>query len=223
MILTFDDVITEAEHQAILAHIASAEFVDGKQTAGAAAQSVKRNEQVQFGSETIPAITQVVLEALRRHEPFRAAVQPKQLHSLMTSRYKPGMEYGLHVDDPLMGGDVLWRTDVSMTLFLSAPDEYDGGELAFESGSGELRFKLKPRSIICYPSTSLHRVMPVTSGERLAVVAWIHSRVREAAAREILYDLSVAREGVFQKQGKCREFDLLAKTYNNLVRRWAEP
>ncbi|GHD21901.1 hypothetical protein GCM10007052_33230 [Halioglobus japonicus] len=111
----------------------------------------------------------------------------------------------------------------SMTLFLTDPNDYDGGELCFESGSGDFRFKLKPRSIIAYPSTTLHRVMPVTRGERIVVVGWIHSLVRDAGVREMLYDLSQVRNGIFKRNGKCREFDLSSKTYTNLLRQYAEP
>lgn len=223
MILTFTDIISEEEHKTILEKLQDAEFVDGKRTAGWAAAKVKNNEQLAGKSPVRKEVTDIILKALRRHDKFRAAVQPKQLHSLLISRYQTEMTYGSHVDNALMGDQQLWRSDVSMTLFLNNPEDYEGGELAMESGSGELRFKLKARSMICYPSTTLHRVMPVTRGQRLVAVAWIHSLVRDPAAREILYDIDTARRAVFDKNGKSREFDLLAKTHVNLLRRWAEP
>ncbi|QFU74526.1 Fe2+-dependent dioxygenase [Halioglobus maricola] len=223
MILTFDDVITEAEHATIMEAVRNAEFVDGKATAGWAARGVKNNTQVKGGSTATKTVNEIVLNALRRSEEFRAGTQPKQLHSLLISRYEPGMDYGYHVDNAMMGRDVQWRTDISMTLFLNHPDDYDGGELSFESGSGDFRFKRNPRSIIAYPSTTLHRVMPVTRGERIVVVAWIHSLVRDAGVREMLYDLTTIRNNIFKRSGKCREFDLAAKTYTNLLRQYAEP
>jgi PKHD-type hydroxylase len=119
--------------------------------------------------------------------------------------------------------DQLWRSDVSLTLFLNDRSEYEGGELGVESGSGELQFKLKARAMLCYPTSSLHRVLPVSRGTRLVVVAWIHSLVRDAAAREILWDLHTAGRRMLAAQGKTREFDLVTKSHTNLLRRWAEP
>jgi PKHD-type hydroxylase len=132
------------------------------------------------------------------------------------------MDYGLHVDAALMGMGVTCRADVSLTLFLSDAADYEGGELALESGSGESHFKLNARALICYPSTTLHRVMPVRSGVRLVVVAWVQSLVREPAARELLYDIDVARRALLEKYGPSREVDLLNKSHANLLRRWAE-
>jgi len=223
MILTFGDVITVDEQARILGLLASARFVDGRSTAGAAAAQVKQNEQMARDTAEYREITEVVLGALRRNEAFRAAVQPKQMHSLIVSRSGPGMGYGPHVDSAMMAnGEQLWRSDVSLTLFLNDRTEYEGGELAVESGSGELQFKLKARAMLCYPTTSLHRVLKVEKGVRLAAVAWIHSLVRDPAEREILYDLHAASQRVFEQYGKTREYDLLAKSHANLLRRWAE-
>jgi PKHD-type hydroxylase len=133
------------------------------------------------------------------------------------------MGYGPHVDAATMvTGEQLWRSDVSLTLFLNERTEYEGGELAIESGSGELQFKLKARAMLCYPTNSLHRVLKVEKGIRLAVVAWIHSLVRDPAEREILWDLHTASRRLFEQYGKSREYDLLAKSHANLLRRWAE-
>jgi PKHD-type hydroxylase len=223
MILTFADVITLEEQRKILTMLDSAPFVDGRTTAGSAAAKVKNNEQLSREAPAYREITDIVLAALRRNETFRAAVQPKQMHSMIVNRYGEGMTYGFHVDNATMvNGEQLWRSDVSMTLFLNDRSEYEGGELGVESGSGELQFKLKARAMICYPSTSLHRVMKVTKGTRLAVVAWIHSLVRDPAAREILYDLYTASRRILDQYGKSREYDLISKSLANLTRRWAE-
>lgn len=222
MIHSFADLISADEHGAILRALEGATFVDGKVTAGVVAAAVKHNRQLDVASPIQAEIGRLVLGALRRHEGFCSAVQPKQLHSLLVSRYEPGMDYGLHVDGALMGMDVTCRADVSLTLFLSDPGAYEGGELALESGSGELHFKLNARALICYPSTTLHRVMPVRSGLRLVVVAWVQSLVRDPAARETLYDIDVARRALLEKYGPSREFDLLNKSHANLLRRWAE-
>ena len=163
----------------------------------------------------------MLLEALRRNAAFRAAIYPKQLHSTLVSRYRPGMEYGAHVDAALMGDATLFRTDVSLSLFLNEPADYDGGELALESGSGELRVKLPARALVCYPTGQLHRVTPVTRGERLVVVSWIQSHVRDGGAREVLRDLALALEKLPQDATAAR--DLVNKAHTNLLRRWSEP
>lgn len=160
---------------------------------------------------------------MRRNDGFRNATYPKQLHSLLVSRYTPGMRYGRHVDTALMGEAVVWRTDLSLTLFLNPPDAYDGGELALGSGSGEIRIKLDALDLVCYLASQLHQVLPVTRGERLAVVAWIQSHVRDPGAREALWDLAQARELIRAEQGQGRTLDLVNKAHANLLRRWSEP
>ena len=129
------------------------------------------------------------------------------------------MEYGSHVDDALMNGI---RTDVSFTLFLSDPDSYDGGALVIESSGGEDDIKLPAGSLVAYPSTTLHRVQPVTKGARLAAVGWARSFIRDPARRELLFDLDTARQSLFAREGKTAEFDLLSKSTANLLRMWAE-
>lgn len=223
MILTFADVISVEEHTKILRLLEGATFVDGRTTAGRAAAQVKQNEQVARDTPAYREITDIVLGALRRNDAFRSAVQPKQMHSMIVSRCSRGMAYGAHVDAAMMAnGEQLWRSDVSLTLFLNDRSEYEGGELAVESGSGELQFKLKARAMLCYPTTSLHRVLTVRKGTRLAVVAWIHSLVRDPAAREILHDLDTTSRRLFEQYGKTREYDLVSKSHVNLLRRWAE-
>lgn len=141
----------------------------------------------------------------------------------MLSRYHPGMTYGVHVDDALMGATEPVRTDIATTIFLSRPEDYDGGELVIEGTGGDAEYKLPAGAAIFYPATSLHRVAPVGRGSRLAAVTWIQSLVREADRREMLFDLDSARRTLFEQTGKTREVDLLSKTYANLLRLWAEP
>jgi PKHD-type hydroxylase len=222
MILTFDNVVTPEEHQALLGRIGSATFVDGRETAGVRLADTKKNLQIARGSPVLQEIADLLLGALKRNDAFRTATYPKQLHSVIVSRYEPGMTYGSHVDEALLGTTVVWRSDMSLTLFLKPPTDYDGGELAVESGSGEMRVKLEAGSIVVYPTGQLHRVLPVTRGERLAVVGWIQSYVRDPHAREALWDLAQAREAVYARDGKSRAFDLINKTHTNLLRRWAE-
>lgn len=196
-----------------------ANFVDGRGTAGPEACLVKDNEQVDPADAELAAMQGFVVDTLRANRLFRMAARPKTIRSPLFSRYGPGMAYGSHVDNALMGG---MRTDVSVTVFLSDPEEYDGGELVIESSSGEQDVKLPAGSAILYPTASLHRVAPLRSGQRLAAVTWVRSHVRDSAKREILFDLETARHGLVGKLGKGPETDLLAKAQSNLLRAWVE-
>ena len=223
MILTFADVITVDEQKRILALLEEAQFVDGRATAGVAAASVKKNEQLSRDTPAYREIVELTLAALRRNQSFRSATQPQRLHSMLVSRYETGGTYGAHVDNAVMAsGEELYRSDLSMTLFVNDRSEYEGGELAIESGSGELQFKLKARAMVCYPTTALHRVLPVRQGRRLVVVAWIQSLVRDPGVRELLYDLDTVSRSLFDQYGKTREYDLVSKSHANLLRRFAE-
>jgi PKHD-type hydroxylase len=198
--------------------LARASFEDGRETAGFAARLVKNNRQA-TNDRKIETVRKLVEERILGHEVFALAVRPKALTSVMFSRYQPGMHYGSHVDDALMQG---MRTDVSFTLFLSDPDSYDGGELVIESASGEDAVKLAAGSLLAYPSTTLHHVAAVTRGVRLAAVGWARSYVRDAARREMLFDLDTARRQLFAREGKSAEYDLLSKSLANLMRMWVE-
>ncbi|WP_028916665.1 Fe2+-dependent dioxygenase [Pseudoxanthomonas sp. J35] len=223
MILTLSNLVTPDELALIRQKIATVPFTDGRVTAGEMLHKVKNNQQIPPGHPVMKDITQVVMQALGRCDPFMSIAQPRRLGAVLVSRYEPGMTYGLHVDAPIMGEPNHVRSDVSFTLFLSEPDSYEGGELAFETGSGEQAFKLPAGSAICYPTGQLHRVRPVERGERLAVVGWVQSLVREPAVRELLHDISEARELISGMEGTERAVALLTKSYSNLLRRNAEP
>ena len=216
--LGLDAVLTPEELTSIKGRLSGTAFQDGKTTAGWHARQVKSNEQIPADDPVSRAVRTEIEAALRRHPVFSAAVQPKFVQ-LLLNRYGPGQAYGTHVDDAFMNGR---RTDVSVTVFLSDPDAYDGGELVIETSAGEQRVKLPAGAAVIYPATSLHRVEPVTRGERLACVGWIESRIRDGAAREILFDLERARRSLFQQHGKTPEFDLISKVTANLLRRWGE-
>ncbi len=222
MILTLANAIDEASHTRILEQVAQAEFVDGRETAGAQLAQTKRNTQISRHDPVLGRISAIVHESLRNNRAFREATCPRQLHSVMVSRYGPGMAYGAHVDNALMGEQTAWRTDLSLTLFLNAPEDYDGGELCMETGSGEIGFKLPPRHMLCYPTSDLHRVNEITRGERLVVIAWIQSFVRDHRAREVLWDLAQAREELAGKTDTRQAWDRVNKAHTNLLRRWAE-
>jgi len=222
VILSLQDVITAAEHGALMQLIDRAAFIDGRQTTTALLADKKRNQQLPADHPVMPDIARIVMSALRRHQVFMESIQPKSLAGLLVSRYEAGMEYGAHVDNPLMGDHTVMRSDVSFTLFLSAPETYEGGELSFVSGSGESMHKLPSCSMICYDTGQLHRVRPVVSGHRLVVVGWLQSLVRDPAVRELMHDLAQARSLVHASEGNSRAFELLNKSYANLLRRYAE-
>ena len=224
MLMCIADVLTAAEVARTVAQLGKVQFVDGKLTAGWHAKLVKHNLQAQIGtSGTVAQLQKHVHQALQQHPLFNMAVRPKLVRPVLFSRYEPGMSYGTHVDNAVMDdGDQRMRSDVSLTLFLSDPATYAGGELVIESTHGEQAFKLPAGAMIVYPSSTLHRVEPVTQGVRLAAVTWVQSLVREQADREILFDLDTARKAVFDQYGKTPEFDLLSKSLANLLRKWVD-
>lgn len=222
MMLTIPDVLTSEELNSVVSSLDASDFIDGKTTAGWHAKLVKQNTQLKNDASYSQDLKEVIKNALRRNPLFQIAVQPRLIHSMLFSRYELGMAYGSHIDNALMGGQEFWRSDVSLTLFLSPPSSYSGGELVIEGVEGETTFKLEAGSAIVYPSSTLHRVNPVTEGVRLVAVAWVQSLVRDPHKREILFDLDVARRALFEKQGKTTEFDLISKSHANLLRQWAD-
>ncbi len=222
MIVCIASVLSPEQLAEVRGLLAQGHYVDGRQTAGWHARLVKNNRQL-AANDPARAAGDIVRKALLGHEVFRAAVQPQRLRPMLFSRYEPGMDYGSHVDDALMGRDgEKLRSDVSMTVFLSDPESYEGGELVVEGTGGEQSYKLEAGAAIVYPSNTLHRVAPVTHGVREVAVSWAQSLVRDPARREVLFDLDTARRGLFQREGKSREFDLLSKSHANLLRMWAE-
>ena len=223
MIVPIAGVLSPAQLAEIHARLDEGRFVDGRETAGWHARLVKDNQQAARG-ESVQRAGDIVRTALEASEVFKAAVRPQRLRAPLFSRYSDGQSYGAHVDDALMrAGEATIRTDVSVTVFLNDPESYAGGELVIESTGGEQSFKLEAGAVLAYPSTTLHYVAPITQGRREVAVTWAQSQVRSAEQREILFDLDTARRGLFQREGKTREFDLLSKSQANLLRLWAEP
>jgi PKHD-type hydroxylase len=222
MIFCIADVLTPEELETTLTLLQQAEFIDGKTTAGRYVKEVKNNQQIKTDTEISSNLRSIVLEALKRNELFQVAARPKIIRPIIFSRYDVGMYYGSHFDNAIMGDESISRTDVSLTLFLTDPDTYQGGELVIETSLGEQSFKLDAGSAIVYPSSTLHRVETVTQGTRWAAVTWIQSLVRDPSQREILFDLDTARRSIFQQYGKTIEFDLIAKSHANLLRKWAD-
>jgi len=192
-------------------------FVDGRETAGPLAKEVKNNRQAardDAGSEELGALIRHLLVTTPQ---FTTFAWPVRFSRTLFSRYGAGDDYGFHVDEPFMGDDRNLRTDLSYTLFLSDPDSYEGGALALNEPSNARGVKLPAGSVVVYETNPIHRVEPVTSGERWAAVGWIQSRVRRPDQREVLFDLERLRSGA---QGPTQL--LLQKTVANLLRMWGE-
>lgn len=218
MNLVITELLDMAELEAMRAHLESAlKFKSGKTTAGHHARAVKDNEQA--SAESAAPILAKVEATLLNHPVFKAAARPKKFVKLMISRYGPGMHYGTHVDDPLMGGI---RTDLSFTLFLKSPESYEGGSLIVEDNEGDRAYKLAAGSLILYSTTSLHRVEEVRSGERLAIVGWIRSYLRDPQQREMLFDLENTIATLNASQAPRPVLDQLYKMRANLLRMWVE-
>jgi len=195
-----------------------ATWENGANTAGPVAASVKHNLQARDERANIVELRHRVVGLVQAHPLFAAVVRPQTL-GVMFSLYKEQAEYGRHVDAAQMSGV---RRDVSFTIWLSEPDAYDGGELEIESPFGETRYKLVAGSAIVYPATALHSVTRVTRGARLVIVGWARSFVRDPAQRELLLELDLVKNRLFEQHGKIIEVDLLSKCSANLMRMWME-
>jgi PKHD-type hydroxylase len=206
-----------AIRQALMADDAA--WSSGAETAGWHARTVKNNRQLDRQSPLQQRLAAEIETALAGHPLVQSAALPLLIHTILFSRCGPGEGYGRHVDNAFMANG---RADLSFTVFLSDPATYNGGSLLLEGLDGEREVRLAAGHALIYPSTLLHRVAPVTGGERLVAVGWIQSRVRDAERREILFDLDTARRQIFQREGKSEVFDLISRSYSNLLRRWGD-
>ena len=209
-----------AEIQDILTH---ADFVDGKLSAGQAAQRVKNNAELPQDSEQLNRLNTLVMNTLVQHPLFQNAALPHRIASPFYAKYEQGQTYGEHIDDPVMGpAGQRYRSDISCTVFLNAPGDYEGGELTIKTQYGSQSIKLEAGCAILYPSSSLHQVAPVTSGTRLVAVTWIQSMIRQAERRELLYELNQARENLMREQPDSDITHQVDHSYVNLIRIWSE-
>ncbi len=220
MITVIPELLDAAALAEVLQALAEASFVDGKKTAGYRAKTVKENEQLAPGGDH-PA-RRLVLKALRANQTFKEVALAKSIRSPLISRYRPGMAYGYHVDDAMMGAEHPERSDISVTVFLNDPDDYEGGELEILSGFGPSAAKLPAGAALVYPASTLHRVCPVTRGERLVAVTWAQSLVRDVAKREILHDLLQVQKRLHALEPEGAATNLAFKTRSNLLRLWSE-
>lgn len=203
----------------------TAEWVDGKVTAGHQSARAKDNQQLPEGSPLARQLGDMVLAALERNPRFISAALPLKVFPPLFNRYAGGQSFGLHVDNAIRqvrGTGQRVRTDLSATLFLAEPDEYDGGELVVEDTYGAHAVKLPAGHMVLYPSSSLHRVNPVTRGARVASFFWIQSMVRDDAQRSLLFDMDTAIQQMAQQSPDHPTVVQLTGVYHNLLRMWAE-
>ncbi|MEZ5938450.1 MAG: Fe2+-dependent dioxygenase [Hyphomonadaceae bacterium] len=225
MLINLPEVLSKTEVAEIRRIIDAGNWVDGNQTSGAQAAQAKRNAQLSEASPERQKAGDFILDRLQTSAVFVAAALPLKVYPPMFNRYEGGQTFDNHVDSairPVRGSDFRIRTDVSATLFLSSPDEYDGGELIVDDTYGSHTVKLPAGSMVLYPSTSLHRVTPVTRGARVASFFWIQSMVRDVGQRALLFDLDTSIQELAAGDVSREAVVKLTGVYHNLIRRWAE-
>jgi PKHD-type hydroxylase len=225
MMLHIPGLLAPDEVDQLRRELDAADWSDGRATVGAQGAQVKRNLQLDPGLPVAQALSLHILGKLRQHPMFFSATLPLRIMPPLFNRYTGGGEYGLHVDGAVMsqrGSEQRLRSDVSATLFLCEPEEYDGGELVVKDTYGEHEARLPAGDLLVYPSTSLHQVLPVTRGARVCAFFWVQSMVRDDARRAQLYELDQTIQALRARLGEAPECVALTGHYHNLLRMWAE-
>ena len=226
MLLNIPEVITQDEVRHARELLKTAPWTDGRASAGVQARQVKNNEQLPHDCDAAKQIRAMVLRGLDRHAIFFSAALPKRVFTPRINRYGGEVNtYGNHVDNAIRFAPdtgLRVRTDISCTVFLADPDEYDGGELVVQDTFGEQRVKLRAGDMVLYPGTSVHKVEPVTRGYRLACFFWIESMVRSDEQRRLLYELDMNLLQLRKEHGEGPSTTALTGTYHNLLRMWAD-
>lgn len=225
MLLPIPDVLTAEQVREARQLLASADWVDGRVTAGHQSARAKYNMQLPEDHPAARQLGEMILEALGQNALFITAALPSKVFPPLFNRYEGGQSFGAHVDNAVRqvtGTPHRIRTDLSATLFFTSPDEYDGGELLIEDTYGVHNIKLPAGHLILYPATSLHHVRPVTRGTRLASFFWIQSMVRDDGQRTLLFDLDMAIQRLNQDVPEHPSTLQFTNVYHNLLRRWAE-
>lgn len=200
---------------------ADANFVDGKLTASLGAKDVKNNWQIDVDSEQLTEIRSILDNAIKQSPLFNIAALPKTVYPFLVSKHTMGNFYGWHVDSPLMGEPPI-RTDLAMTIFLSDPEKYEGGELIIQTDAGTSAFKPAKGDAVLYPCQYLHCVNEVKTGARLAAITWIQSNVKSPEQRQILFQLNQIHASLYNQAPNAVETNLLLQTHSNLFRMWAD-
>lgn len=225
MLITISNIIEPDQLLQCREALEQAQWVDGRNTAGHIAANVKNNLQLPLDNPIGRDIGQFFLHALNRHPEFVAAALPLRILPPRFNRYEDGQEYGFHIDNAIFGmpdTNERIRTDIATTIFLSDPDDYDGGELVIQDTYGTHSVKLPAGHAVIYPGTSLHRVAPVTRGTRLAAFFWTQSLIRHDHHRSILWELDNAVQDLAQNDPDGQALARLSGIYHNLLREWSE-
>jgi PKHD-type hydroxylase len=226
MLLSIPQVLSAEQVRQCRAALDAAQWIDGRATAGYQGAKVKENQQLPENSPVARELGDLILAALERNALFISAALPSEVYPPMFNRYEGGGHFGSHIDNAvrlLPGSGRKIRTDISATLFLVEPHEYDGGDLLIEDTYGVQSVKLAAGDMIVYPSTSVHRVEPVTRGARIACFFWVQSLVRDDAQRAMLFDLDTAIQRLNETGGDERAIVSLTGCYHNLLRMWSSP
>jgi PKHD-type hydroxylase len=225
MLLTIPDLFSREQVEEIRRKLDSAEWVDGRVTAGHQSTLAKNNAQIPEGHPIAKEVGELILQTLGQNPLFVSAALPMKVFPPLFNRYSGGQSFGTHIDNAirhLKGTTHRVRSDLSATLFFSSPEEYDGGELVVEDTYGIHSVKLPAGNMVLYPSSSLHNVRPVTRGARVSSFFWIQSMVRDDGARTLLFDLDNVTQRVAAEQIDSPNAIRLTGIYHNLLRRWAE-
>ena len=223
MLVTIPEVLNKEDIGVIQDLMATANFHEGTASAGSEAKRVKNNHEMFISEVETQRLNNLMMGKLVQNPDYIAAAFAAKIAAPYYAKYTIGMSYGNHVDDPVMGpANQRYRSDISITIFLNEPEAYDGGELVITTAFGEQKVKLNAGDAVLYPSSSTHRVAEVTRGERLVAVTWLQSTVRDPAKREILYNLSKARETLIKTSAGSQELEQLSNGYVNLLRMWSD-
>ena len=223
MLIILPEVLKPEELKVANDLISQGGFEDGKNSAGQEAVRVKNNQELNANQQIVTPLNNLVMGKLINHPTYLAAALPMKIAAPYYASYTKGMSYGAHVDDPVMGPvGQRYRSDLSITVFLNEPDQYEGGELVIQTTYGEQKTKLKAGDAVMYPSSSTHRVAEVTKGERIVAVTWLQSMVRDPAQRELLYNLHLAREELLATKTGEEVTERVSNSYVNLVRMWSD-
>lgn len=223
MLITIPEVLNKDDIRVVLELMKTANFHEGTNSAGSEAKRVKNNHEMFISEVETQRLNNLVMGKLVQNSDYIAAAFAARIAAPYYAKYTAGMYYGNHVDDPVMGPpNQRYRSDISITVFLTEPETYKGGELVIQTAFGEQKVKLSAGDAILYPSSSTHRVSEVTQGERIVAVTWLQSTIRDPAKREILYNLSQARDTLIKSSPDSKELELLSNSYVNLLRMWTD-
>jgi len=223
MLIQIPKLLSQQQLTSIQNILSDVEFVDGKLSAGKMAKSVKLNQEIATSDPVLNQLNTIVMNTLIKDSLYIAATLPSKVATPFYAKYTKGMAYGDHIDDPIMGAQgQTYRSDISITIFLNSPSDYDGGELVINNHLGQQDIKLDAGDAIIYPSSSIHHVNEVTRGERLVAVTWVQSMVRSSEQRSLLFELGKCRDQSISENVSSELSTRINNNYANLLRMWAD-